>query len=113
MKLLLSLFAVSLLMAPGAARADEYAHVDPEVLARGIERLAEAWTIPVTVFIGATDDFAKAPPFVASDGQKAGAGVPLHETSVYTDLENALAGLFSEDELALVLGEVGRLRRLD
>ena len=39
--------------------ADEFADVDPERLAKGIDILAAKWTIPTVVFHGATDDFAK------------------------------------------------------
>jgi len=38
--------------------ADEFADIDPERLAKGIDILAAKWTIPTVVFHGATDDFA-------------------------------------------------------
>lgn len=44
------------------ADADEFANVDPERLAKGIEILAAKWTIPTVVFHGATDDFATSGP---------------------------------------------------
>lgn len=34
---------------PFGASADEFADIDPKVLAKGIERLAAAWTIPMAV----------------------------------------------------------------
>jgi hypothetical protein len=114
MKRLFSLFAVFLFIGTATAKADEFAHIDREVLARAIEKLAEAWTIPMAVFIGATDDFAEEPPFskpakpIASV-QRQGSGT----TGTYSDVEGALQGVFTEEELALVIGEIGRERRLD
>ena len=52
----------ALLVMTVSANADEFADVDPERLAKGIEILAAKWTIPIVVFHGATDDFAKSDP---------------------------------------------------
>ena len=52
----------ALLVLSTPAYADEFADVDPEHLAKGIEILAEKWTIPIVVFHGATDDFATSAP---------------------------------------------------
>ncbi len=52
------LFGAMLPLAAVSADADDFADVDPERLARGVEILAVMWTIPTVVFPGATDDFA-------------------------------------------------------
>lgn len=41
------------------AEADEFADVDPDRLARGVEILAAKWAMPIVVFYGATDEFAE------------------------------------------------------
>ena len=112
MKLRVSLFAVALILASGAPRADEFAHIDPDVLARGIEKLAKAWSIPEAVFIGATDDFAKETPALAESGSLASLAGEVSADS-YSEFGGSLQGLFTDEELDLVLGEVGRRRRLD
>lgn len=114
MKRLLSLFAVVVLAQTGSAWADEYAHVDREVLARAVEKLAEAWTIPIVVHTGATDDFADEPEELAQSASKALSGPEpsARETATdYADLEETLLGLFTEEELSLIFGEIGIRRR--
>ncbi len=115
MNVRVSLFAVVLASASAPAYADEFAHVDPDLLARGIEKLAEAWSIPEAVFIGATDDFAEETSALADPSPEAqaflteGAG----GTGAYTELEGSLRGLFTEEALDLVIGGIDRRRRLD
>lgn len=114
MKFRVSLFAVALILVSGSPRADEFDHIDPDVLARGIEKLAKAWSIPEAVFIGATDDFAKEAPALA--GHDPGPLASLAgevRTGTYSELEETLRGLFTDEELDLVIGEVERRRRLD
>lgn len=115
MKFRVSLFAVALATVSASVHADEFAHIDPDVLARGIEKLAKAWSIPEAVFIGATDDFAKetsaltdpSPEALAFLTERAG------EAGAYTEFEGSLNGLFTKEELDLVVGEIDRRRRLD
>jgi len=56
------MFILALFIMPTNTDADEFADVDPERLAKGIEILAAKWTIPIVTFHGATDDFAKSIP---------------------------------------------------
>ncbi len=53
------LLGTMLSLANASAVADEFADVDPERLAKGVEILAAKWSIPAVVFQGATDDFAQ------------------------------------------------------
>ena len=54
------LLGTMLSLANASAVADEFADVDPERLAKGVEILAAKWSIPAVVFQGATDDFCPA-----------------------------------------------------
>lgn len=72
----------ALLFACASGKADEFADVDPKRLAKGVEILAAKWTIPIEVFYGATDDFAK-----ANDEDVAATLAP---EPVFPDVSNAL-----------------------
>jgi hypothetical protein len=113
MKSLFSLFAVAALVLPSQASADEFADVDQEALARGVQRLADAWTIQEASFVGATDDFANEEAFEPPVPRKRDdAAIAAYGDSSDIALEQALLGLFTEDEIGLVIGEVGKRRRL-
>lgn len=91
------------------AKSDEFANIDPVKLAKGIEKLAAAWRIETVVFLGATDEFAEDELFTPDRLQV------LADVVAYTDgtdaaIEKALVGLFPEEEIAYVIGEISRRR---
>jgi hypothetical protein len=92
-------------------RSDEFADVDPVALAKGIEKLADAWRIETVVFLGATDEFAQDQLFAAPERLQVLANVVAYTDGSASAIEDALAGLFPEDEIADVIGEISRLRR--
>ena len=109
-KIAFGLFGVFLLGSE-PAKSDEFAHVDPVKLAEGIEKLADAWRIETVVYLGATDDFAEDEVFAKPDRAQVLANVVGYTDGTASAIERALAGLFREDEIADVIGEISRLRR--
>jgi hypothetical protein len=103
--------ALLCLLGGNHARGDEFANVDPTKLAKGIEILADAWRIETVVFLGATDDFAEDKLFERPDRLRVIANAVAYTDGSNAAIEEALAGLFAEDEIADVIGEISRLRR--
>ena len=94
--------------------ADEFADVDPALLAKGIEILAASWTIPTVVFRGAADGFAKAddwtdaskvePTCVIAEGERAVSRAPCPVVNLFPD------NLRSRIEDDNIFGETRRRR---
>ena len=99
------------LLGSGPASSDEFADVDPAKLAEGIEKLADAWRIETVVFLGATDEFADDELFATPDRLQVLADVVGYTDGTDAAIERALVGVFPEDEIADVIGEISRLRR--
>lgn len=93
------------------ASADEFDHVDPELLAHGVEKLAHAWTIPMATFVGATDDFAHDQLFEVPSAPESNAALEVLGPEAHGLPEPALVGLFTKGEIGFVIGEIDRRRR--
>ncbi|MGI9449751.1 MAG: hypothetical protein ACR2QH_03765 [Geminicoccaceae bacterium] len=107
-----SLSVLVLLLTTFSARADEFADIDPKQLARGVGMLAESWSIPAAVFLGATDDFAKIRPAPQLGPVESSStfnnGSLLGEYSIDLDY-----GFISRQKIDSLLGAIERRRRLD
>ena len=106
------LLALSAIALVSQARADEFAHIDPERLALGIENLAKAWTLPAVTAAGSTDDVADDPSFELSSPLAGDLDIKGIDSGSLNPVEPALIGLFTNGETRFVIGEISRRRRI-
>ncbi len=107
-----SLLVLSAVALVNQAGADEFAHIDPERLALGIENLAEAWAIPSVTAAGLTDDVADDQSFELSSPLADDLDMRGLEQGSLNPVEPALRGLFTNGEIQFVIGEINRRRRI-
>ena len=91
----------------------EFAEVDPALLAKGVQKLADAWTIPTVVFIGATDDFAKDFETLSDNTPVPASAMTNFVSEPPTTFVRDFEGLVAEFNLESLQGTAKRRRRLD
>jgi hypothetical protein len=102
-----SLLAVAVIAQTATADADDFAHIDPVMLAKSIEKLGEAWSIETVAIDNATDDFAEDDLFKAAAPEES-EEAPRGGTSREAELERVLLDLGTGKEDSYALRRIGR-----